>query len=411
MNPSPEKTDTIKKPVFAGAWPVFALLLSINLFNYVDRQVLYAVFPLLKTDLKLSDTALGFLGSSFMLVYMFCAPAIGYLADSGRRPFWLGAGTILWSMATALAGIVKNYTQLLFARSAVGIGEAAYTTVAPSYLAEYFSPEMRGRIMGFFSAATPVGSAIGYIAGGLIAQHFGWRAAFYAVGIPGLLLGIAALKLPDSRLSSASAQPPRLSDYLQLLKNRVFLFTSLSAAAATFTLGGLAAWMPTYFTRYFGYTVGQAGLAFGALTVTAGLLGSLFGGYAADWLLKRSKDAYFTVSACGFCISIPFGLAALHAQCPQSALVFFFIAETAVFAYSGPLNAAIIACSPENRRSMAFAAFVFIMHALGDAFSPTAIGALSDMFSLKTAVSACIGVLGFAALFSLLAAAANRGKN
>ena len=408
MSHSPDTSSSLRPAVLARAWPVFALLLCINLFNYIDRQVLYAVFPLVKVDLSLSDTALGFLGSSFMLVYMFCAPAIGYFADSGRRPLWLGAGTILWSFATALAGISKNYAQLLFARSAVGIGEAAYTTVAPSYLAEYFPAGMRARIMAFFTAATPVGSAAGYILGGLIAQHYSWRAAFYAVGLPGLLLGLLALKLSDSRVRTPGADRPKFSDYAKLLHNRMFRLTALSAAAATFTLGGLAAWMPSYFTRYFGYSVGQAGLTFGTLTVAAGLLGTLLGGCAADWLLKKTEKAYFWVSACGFLISLPLALAALYANSPQQALVFFFAAEAAVFAHSGPLNAAIIAHSPENRRSMAFAAFVFIIHALGDAFSPTAIGALSDLFTLKIAVAICVCVLGIAAIFSLMAALPQR---
>ena len=396
--------DTKCSAIPSQAWGVFALLLSINLFNYIDRQVLYAVFPLIKTDLRLSDAALGFLGSSFMLVYMFGAPAIGYLADRGRRPFWLGAGTIVWSFATALAGFSRSYVQLLLARSAVGIGEAAYTTISPSYLAEYFPAHMRARIMAFFTAATPVGSAAGYILGGLLAEYWGWRAAFFLVGIPGLFLGISALHLKDCHHEPVSqATAPKLRDYADLFKNRTFLLTTLAVSAATFTLGGLAAWMPSYFTRYFGYSVGQAGMTFGALTVAAGILGTLAGGWSADMLAKKTNKAYFIVSAAGFIASIPLGLAALNASSTFAALTLLFLAETAVFMHSGPLNASIIAISPGNMRSMAFAAFIFTMHALGDAVSPTLIGALSDATSLKTAVSACICVLAAAAMFCLIA--------
>ena len=402
MRNNPSETNPCSA-VPRQAWTIFSLLLAINLFNYIDRQVLYAVFPLIKTDLNLSDAALGFLGSSFMLVYMLCAPGIGYMADRGSRPFWLGAGTIIWSFATALAGLTRSYTQLLFARSAVGVGEAAYTTIAPAYLSEYFPAHMRARIMAFFTAATPVGSAAGYILGGLIAQHWGWRAAFYAVGIPGLFLGLMALRLKDNLPPQTKATAPKLREYAALFSNRTFLLTTLAVSAATFTLGGLAAWMPSYFTRYFGYSVGQAGLTFGAMTVLAGVFGTLLGGWLADLLAEKTKNAYFKVSAAGFLLSIPFGLSAIEAVNPMAALVWFFMAETAVFMHSGPLNAAIIAVSPGNMRSMAFAAFIFTMHALGDAFSPTLIGALSDQTSLKFAVSACICVLGLAALFCLIA--------
>ena len=402
MRNNPSETES-PSAVPRQAWTVFSLLLAINLFNYIDRQVLYAVFPLIKTDLNLSDAALGFLGSSFMLVYMLCAPGIGYMADRGRRPLWLGAGTIIWSFATALAGLTRSYAQLLFARSAVGVGEAAYTTIAPAYLSEYFPAHMRARIMAFFTAATPVGSAAGYMLGGLIAQHWGWRAAFYAVGIPGLFLGVLALRLKDNLPPQTKDTAPKLREYAALFSNKTFLLTTLAVSAATFTLGGLAAWMPSYFTRYFGYSVGQAGLTFGALTVAAGLLGTLIGGWAADMLARKTDKAYFLVSAAGFLASIPLGLAALNANSNFSALALFFCAILAVFMHSGPLNAAIIAVSPGNMRSMAFAAFIFTMHALGDAVSPTLIGALSDQTSLKFAVSACICVLGMAALFCLIA--------
>src|SRR5512136_2988807 len=167
-----------------------ALLLSVNLLNYIDRQVLYAVFPLIKADLLLSDTALGFLGSAFMLCYMVSAPLLGWLGDRLSRVKLAAAGLLVWSLATALAGLACGYRTLLAARTTVGIGEASFGTVSPGLVADFFPRERRGRGLAWFYLAIPVGSALGYILGGVLGQRLGWHAAFLMVGAPGLLLAV-----------------------------------------------------------------------------------------------------------------------------------------------------------------------------------------------------------------------------
>ncbi len=154
------------------------LLLAVNLLNYIDRQVLYAVFPLIKADLRLSDTALGFLGSSFMLCYMLSAPLLGWLGDRLSRVRLAAAGLLVWSLATSLAGFANGYRALLAARTCVGIGEASFGTVSPGLVADYFPRERRGRVLAWFYLAIPVGSALGYLCGGIIGARFGWHAAF-----------------------------------------------------------------------------------------------------------------------------------------------------------------------------------------------------------------------------------------
>ncbi|HOW89572.1 MAG TPA: MFS transporter, partial [Elusimicrobiales bacterium] len=269
---------------------VLLLIIAVSLFNYIDRQMLYAVFPLIKSDLRLSDTRLGLLASSFMLVYMCVAPLVAWSCSRFARPAIIGVSAVFWSAATLLTGMAGSYPQLVCARAAVGVGEAGYGTVSPAYLAEWFPPGSRARVLSLYALAIPVGSAIGYLLGGALGQRFGWRTAFYMAAVPGLLLGVSAMYLRETpereKTDSSSAVPP--GRYADILKNRTYMLVSFSQAIATFSVGGLAAWMPSYFVREFGLSVGRAGLLFGAVTVLAGVTGNLIGGWAADRLRART---------------------------------------------------------------------------------------------------------------------------
>ena len=365
---------------------VMLLVFCLSLFNYIDRQVLYAVFPLIKADLHLSDAKLGFLASSFMLVYMCFAPFVGYFGDRVRRPLIIGVSAIFWSVSTLFSGLVKNYGQLLATRSAVGIGEAGYGTVCPSFLAEWFPTERRARVMALYALAIPAGSAVGYLLGGFLGQHFGWRNAFFIVAVPGMLLGVIALFLRETPEKLQRAEHISFGGYKALLKNRTFLLICLAQSIGTFSVGGLAAWMPSYFVRAFGVSVGKAGFLFGAVTVAAGLLGNFAGGWAADWLHKRTKRAYFVVGYMSFFLSIPFGVSAIFTDDLNTCLAMIFFAEFFIFAYSGPYHAAIVEVVPVTMRFMAFALDIFIIHALGDAISPFLLGVISDSAGLPFAL-------------------------
>ena len=175
-----------------------AVLAFINLLNYLDRWVVAAVVESIKrSELHLSDTQLGFVGTGFIIVYTFTSPFFGTLGDRRARPPLIAIGVALWSIATALAGFARGFGTLFTARSAVGVGEAAYGTIAPALLADFFPLEKRGRVLAAFYAAIPVGSAAGYVLGGIVDQHFGWRAAFWIAGTPGLLLSAFVLAVKD----------------------------------------------------------------------------------------------------------------------------------------------------------------------------------------------------------------------
>lgn len=387
-----------------GAYPVLGLLFVINILNYLDRQVLYAVLPLVKTDLRLSDTQLGALASAFMLVYMCAAVPIAYVADRTGRKRWIAGGLALWSSATLLTGLTRNYFQLFLSRAAVGIGESCYGSVSPSFVAEHFPPSFRGRALAFFSMAVPVGSALGYVFGGLVGHRFGWRAAFLWAGALGLPLALLTLRLADPRERTGSVrtiEEPSHRAYAQLFRNKSFLLNTLAMAAMTFAMGGLAVWMPTYFHRKWGMNVSQAGALFGLLTVAGGIAGSLLGGWLADKMLRFTSRAYFLVSGLGLCLSLPFGAFALTTPRLWTALAALGVAETLAFLNMGPLTAVITTVTPLPVRTMAFAVNIFVIHALGDAVSPTLIGYVSDLANLQSALLGAILFLGIAGALCL----------
>lgn len=384
-----------------------ALLLAVNLLNYIDRQVLYAVFPLIKADFALSDTALGFLGSAFMICYMCSAPLLGWLGDRGNRIRLASAGVAVWSLATALSGIAPGYRSLLAARTVVGIGEASFGTVSPGIISDFFPRERRGRILSYFYLAIPVGSALGYLLGGLLGYHLGWQAAFLVVGIPGLLIAVAVWFLRDPRREAAAAgesvsRETGPAGYRIFLHNRSFICNTLAMAAMTFAIGGLAQWMPTFLYRVHHLDVARGNTLFGAITVLAGIAGTLSGGWIGDRLQSRTPKGYLLVSGWGFILGIPIAALAIAADSLTVCLTAAFFAEFFLFFNTGPLNTVIVNVSPQACRAMAFAVNIFFIHALGDAVSPTILGWFSDLWGLRTALLTTPVAIAAAAGFCFL---------
>jgi MFS family permease len=377
-----------------------ALLLAVNLLNYIDRQVLFAVFPLIKIDLLLTDTALGFLGSAFMLSYLLFAPLFGWIGDRWSRTMLASGGLVVWSLATAMAGFAPGYRTLLAARATVGVGEASFGTVSPGLVADYFPKERRGQILAWFYVAIPVGSALGYLLGGLLGQMYGWHAAFLLVGVPGLLLAvpIALLRTPPRGGDDAPPQNSKgvvSGGYAALFKNRSFVCNTLAMAAMTFAIGGLAQWLPSFLHRFHALDVARGNTLFGATTVLAGILGTLAGGWLGDRWQKKSGKGYLLLSGWGFLIGTPFAVWAILAPGLIGCMTAIFIAEFFLFLNTGPLNTVILNVTNPAVRAMAFAVNIFFIHALGDAVSPSILGWLSDRSDLRSAllITPCAMVL------------------
>lgn len=390
-----------RMPTTAYSRYVLALLLAVNLLNYIDRQVLYAVFPLIKADFSLSDTALGFLGSAFMICYMISAPLTGWIGDRGSRVRMASCGIAIWSVATALSGMAPGYRSLLAARTVVGVGEASFGTVSPGLLADFYPKERHGRILSYFYLAIPVGSAMGYLLGGLLGQSLGWHASFLIVGIPGVLLAAAVWFMREPVRGGSEPveiQPEPLSMcYLSLYRNRSFVINTLAMAAMTFALGGLAQWMPTFLYRIHHMDVARGNTVFGAITVVAGITGTLTGGWLGDHYQKKGQKGYLLVSSLGFFIGTPVAAYAIAASSVKHCLIAIFLAEFFLFMNTGPLNTVLLSVSRVSHRATAFAVNIFFIHALGDAISPTILGWLSDRWGLQNALLTTPFVIAIAA--------------
>ncbi|MDU0457606.1 MAG: MFS transporter [Geobacteraceae bacterium] len=383
------------------------LLLAVNLLNYIDRQVLFAVFPLIKSDLRLTDTALGFLGSAFMLSYLLFAPLFGWMGDRWSRTRLASGGLVVWSLATALAGFAPGYRTLLAARATVGVGEASFGTVSPGLVSDFFPRERRGRILAWFYVAIPVGSALGYLLGGWLGQLYGWHAAFLMVGVPGLLLAIPIALLRTPPRGGDAVAPLKnsvevSSGYAALFRNRSFVFNTLAMAAMTFAIGGLAQWIPSFLNRVHALDVARGNTLFGATTVLAGILGTLAGGWLGDRWQKKSGKGYLLISGWGFLIGAPFAVWAILAPGLTGCMTAIFIAEFFLFLNTGPLNTVIINVTGPAVRSMAFAVNIFFIHALGDAVSPSILGWLSDRWDLRSALLITPGAMALAGLLCFI---------
>jgi len=367
-----------------------AVLTFINLFNYLDRWVVAAVVESIKrSELHLSDTQLGFVGTGFIIVYTLTSPLFGRLGDRRARPPLIAIGVAIWSIATAMAGFARGFVSLFSARSAVGVGEAAYGTIAPALLADFFPLERRGRVFAVFFAAIPVGSAAGYVLGGVVDQHFGWRAAFWIAGTPGLLLSALALMvkdpprgLHDPAAGRVTAPKKWLDAYRDLLRNPPYILAVVGYGAYTFALGGLAFWMPAFLERVRGMPRSEATVTFGVIALGTGIVGTFAGGWLGDLFLPRSRQAYLWVSGISTLAAAPITYVAISDPRRSVFLTAIVIAEVLIFMSTGPVNSAIVNAVAPGERATALGLSVFVMHFLGDIPSPPLIGSLSDASSL-----------------------------
>jgi len=416
--PPSATADSGRATPFPGARAALVLLLLINLFNYIDRQVLAAVVKPIKhtffgegglasqdgvlisvmnwfqhrLGFKPEDALIGLLGTAFMVVYMVGAPIFARLAERWSRWLIVGIGVILWSLASGASGLAGTFVALLLTRCLVGVGEAAYGPVAPTVIADYYPVKVRGQVLAWFYMAIPVGSALGYVFGDWVTRILfggrpeGWRWAFYLVVIPGIVLGTWSLFMRDPPRGQAdlshSEKPTKVSgrDYLILLRTPSFVLCTLGMAAMTFAIGGIAFWMPYYLERRAGAPANST-LVFGGITALAGLVATLLGGLAGDKLRRRFSGSYFLVSGAAMLTGFPVFLAVLYLDVSFTWLwVRIFLTCFCLFFNTGPTNTIIANVTHPSMRAAGFALCIFVIHALGDVISPVIIGLLNDYF-------------------------------
>jgi MFS transporter, Spinster family, sphingosine-1-phosphate transporter len=363
-----------------------ALLTALNLLNYIDRSVLFAVQDLVKAEFHQSDAAFGALTSVFFIFYMCAAPFMGPLAERYSRKSVIVVGALIWSGATLLTAFTHSFTGLFIRHTLVGVGEASFVILSPTFVADMFPESQRGRVMGVFYLAIPVGTAMGYVLGGLMGPTYGWRAPFYVGAAPGAVLALLLLFIPEpgyGQFDHVEKSPDR--DTLRgLLRNPAFITATLGMAMMTFALGGLQVWMPTFLHRVHGYTLGQANNLFGLSIAVNGLVASLAGGWLSDALLRKTRAAHYLVSAVSLALGIPAMWIAIHAD-GRRMVVAIFVAEFLLLLNTGPLNAAVISSVGAHIRAAALAVNIFVFHLLGDVPSASLIGFVSDRYSLRLA--------------------------
>jgi MFS family permease len=408
-SPAPTSSAAPVGPL-PGARLALLLLISINLFNYIDRQVLAAVEPDIRGELLAGDSEevarvkTGMLSTAFLVTYMFLAPLFGWLADRMGRWHLVGIGVILWSLASGASGwrwgvdegapsltlwgglvLTKAFVLLLLTRCFVGVGEAAYGPVAPTVISDLYPVQIRGTVIAWFYAAIPVGGALGYALGGQVASSaLGWRWAFFLVVPPGLLLGLWSFFMPDPPRGQADAGPlaggrrAGLKEYLGLLSIPSYVLNTLGMTAMTFAMGGLAYWMPDYLkARHVEGLLGtDARTTFGALTALSGLIATILGGIAGDRLRPHFAGSYFLVSGIAMMIGFPMILLVLWTPFPV-AWVFIFLAVFCLFFNTGPTNTILANVTHPAVRASGFAFNILIIHLFGDAVSPPIIGYIS----------------------------------
>jgi MFS family permease len=362
------------------------VLTALNLLNYVDRNVLFAVQPLVQDEFHLTNLQVGYLTSAFLGFYMIAAPFVGPLADRYSRKLIIVLGALFWSGLTLLTAVTHTYTELLVRHTLVGVGEATFVTIAPTFVADLFAERIRGRILGVFYLAIPVGSAAGYLLGGYLAPHHGWRFPFYIAAAPGFVLALAVLflKEPERGQFDSLKETPERGTVVGLWRNPAFLTATLGMAAMTFSLGGIQVWIPKFLYSERGYTLEAANFAFGIIIVVDGILAALAGGWLGDYLLPRMKGSYYLVSAASMLLGVPFMIVALFVKGPVmipaiGVAAFFLLLNTA------PLNAAVINSVGAHIRATALAVNIFIIHLLGDVPSPAMMGWVADKRSMQTA--------------------------
>lgn len=384
-----------------GAVMALTLLTAMNFVNYLDRYILPAVQEQIKGDFHLSDAQIGSLTFYFFVAYVLASPVTGWLGDRFPRKPMIVVVALLIAGMNFLTAHVQGFWELNVRHMALGVGEACFGIFAPALIADFYAEDKRNGAMTIFNVAIPVGSALGFLAGGNIAQTHGWRAAFIASAIPGAVIALLILFLmgePD-RVAVQESHSVDKQGAASLVKNEAYLCAILGYAAVTFALGGISFWIPTFLQRFNGRDIGAAGTIMGTLTVVCGLGGTIVGGIVAQRWSKKTGKALYYVPALGAALALPPAVLAFFGPkawtLPTLGAAVFFI-----FLGTGPVNAATLNAVPAGLRSMAMAGQLFALHVFGDMPSSWVIGVVSDKTNLRlglgvTLISMAVGAAIF----------------
>lgn len=381
---APTHTDA---PSQRGLKVTLWILLVVYIFNFIDRQIVNILAEPIARDLELSDTQIGLMtGLAFALFYTLLGLPIARYADrpSTHRPKLIAMALATWSAMTALCGLAQNFVQLLVARIGVGVGEAGCTPAAHSLISDMVPKERRASALAFYALGIPIGTLLGMIIGGLLADAVGWRNAFVVVGLPGVLLAVVVvmlLKEPRHHAEASLDTSPASSnaDVLRsIFRSKAMIFLLIAASSAAFLSYGKTTWATIFFQRTHGLSPGEVGLYFGVINGVAGILGTWLGGKIADRWGATNRRHVLTAPAVGMALAIPLAYAGYAAGEWRMALVLLFIPTLLNSLYYGPVYSSVQGLVPIRSRAMAAAVLLFFQNLIGLGFGPLLFGMLSD---------------------------------
>jgi len=370
-------------------WAVVALLWLVCFFNYADRQAIYSVFPLLKSEVGLTDVQLGAIGASFMWVYAAAAPLAGIAGDRFPRRTMVIAGLIFWSLITVATALSTQYSHLVVCRALEGLGEAFYFPASMSMLSDYHGPATRSRAMAIHQSSVYVGTIAGGTAAGVMGQALGWRSSFYVFGGLGAILGLAllvCLREPDREVTREPASAP-LAGVTQVLRTPMVLILMAVFVGANFVAAIVLTWMPSFLYRKFGMSLGAAGFSSTAYLQVASVLGVISGGVLADRLARRRRGGRMTTQAIGLLAGVPFIFVAGWTR--SVPLLILALAGFGYFKglYDANIWASLHDVVPAARRATS----VGVMNAVGwvgGGFAPIVIAVAAERYGMSAAISA-----------------------
>ncbi|MEQ8859048.1 MAG: MFS transporter [Pseudomonadales bacterium] len=370
---------------------VLAMLVVVYVFNFLDRQIVTILAEPIKIDLGLNDTQIGLMtGLAFAVFYTVLGIPLARLADRANRVSIITFALVVWSGMTALCGAAQNFVQMLAARIGVGVGEAGCSPPAHSLIADYYPPEKRASALSIYALGIPIGSILGLMSGGWIAELYGWRTAFFVVGVPGIVLAVLfklTVREPlrgmsDAARGTAAPEQLPLGETLRtLMGNRTMLHIAMGGALTSFVGYGLGQWLPAYFIRIHGLGIAETATYFGLALGVASAVGTFLGGSLADRLAARDRRLYAWIPAAGVLVAFPFYVAAMLSGNPYVAIAILIAPSLLNSLWLGPAFGTIQNLAPMRMRALASAMLLFVLNIIGLGFGPFLVGVLSDLLS------------------------------
>ncbi|HXM48983.1 MAG TPA: MFS transporter, partial [Pyrinomonadaceae bacterium] len=409
----PPETSQVSDTVSRYSYYALSVLTLMNFLNYIDRQALPAVAPAMQRELGLTDTELGAMEAALLLSFTILAPLFGRLGDRYSRTRLMATAAVVWSIATGVTAWVDRSPVLPPAlqlhlpffgvlalsslalglccvRAIVGVGESSYSTITPTLIADYFPLKRRATALGVFQAAIPMGFALGYVLGAVLAHYFGWRLAFMIVGLPGLIASIFVWKLSEPQRGAHDAPPDKHTTGAgqdrpswwhttrQIFMTRDWLLSTAGYTALTFVLGAFATWATLMLARDKHMSETSAAVVLGVVSLVAGAAGTFGGGWLADRVVAKRRNGYFLVCAVSSLLGVIPAVIALVTHRPMFFLPAIFFAVVLLFVNNAPFHAILVNSVPPAIRASAMALNIVVIHACGDVISRFGVGKLSD---------------------------------